>query len=128
MSGIQGHSNREQMCVPLIRCIASLALIDYVGTELFAVLTKARDPMAADEYPLATRVLQFQELRHHVKLTCAEKRSSAFEQHVPIYVRPLRVARAVNVVPFRDVHLGLGLWLSRLLRYVAFSKHIRCLR
>jgi len=24
MSGIQSHPNREQMCVPLIRCIASL--------------------------------------------------------------------------------------------------------
>ena len=25
MSGIQSHPNREQMCVPLIQCIASLA-------------------------------------------------------------------------------------------------------
>ena len=25
MSGIQGHSNRKQMCVPLIRCIDLLA-------------------------------------------------------------------------------------------------------
>jgi hypothetical protein len=27
MSGIQNHPNRGRMCVPLIRCIASLDLI-----------------------------------------------------------------------------------------------------
>jgi hypothetical protein len=26
MSGIQSHPNRERMCVPLIRCVASLAV------------------------------------------------------------------------------------------------------
>ena len=97
--------------------------MDYLGPKLLSVLAETRNAMTADEDPLAIGVLQFEELRHHIKLTRAEQGSSAFEQHVAINVHPLGVACAVNVVSFGDIHLGLGLWLFWLLRHVAFSKH-----